>query len=119
MTAAQILGELLLGWLLADLVGGLVHWWEDRVARSDTPVIGPLVIAPNRLHHSDPLAFTRSSLLERNFATWSVVAAISAPTSFAVQLAENMGVTLAGFMRDQSYVVYTHPERLTNSGVSV
>ena len=48
-----------------------------------------------------------------------LIAAISAPTSFAVQLAENMGVTLAGFMRDQSYVVYTHPERLTNSGVSV
>ncbi len=41
-----------------------------------------------------------------------VVAAISAPTSFAVQLADSAGVTLTGFMRDQSYVVYAHPERL-------
>jgi FdhD protein len=41
-----------------------------------------------------------------------LIAAISAPTSFAVQLAETTGVTLAGFMRDQSYVVYAHPERL-------
>lgn len=41
-----------------------------------------------------------------------VVAAISAPTSFAVQLAEQAGVTLMGFMRDASYVVYAHPERL-------
>jgi FdhD protein len=43
-----------------------------------------------------------------------LIAAISAPTSFAVQLAESTGVTLAGFMRDQSYVVYAHPERLNN-----
>ena len=41
------------------------------------------------------------------------IAAISAPTSFAVQLAEQAGVTLVGFMRDASYVVYAHPERLT------
>jgi FdhD protein len=41
-----------------------------------------------------------------------LVAAISAPTSFAVNLAESTGVTLIGFMRDHSYVIYTHPERL-------
>jgi FdhD protein len=43
-----------------------------------------------------------------------LVAAISAPTSFAVNLAESAGVTLIGFMRDHSYVIYTHPERLEN-----
>ena len=41
-----------------------------------------------------------------------VIAAISAPTSFAVELAEQIGVTLIGFMRDHSYVVYTHADRL-------
>ena len=41
-----------------------------------------------------------------------VIAAISAPTSFAVELAELTGVTLMGFMRDQSYVVYTHADRV-------
>jgi FdhD protein len=41
-----------------------------------------------------------------------VIAAISAPTSFAVELAEKTGVTLLGFMRDQSYVVYTHADRV-------
>ena len=41
-----------------------------------------------------------------------LIAAISAPTSFAVSLAESTGVTLIGFMRDHSYVIYTHPERL-------
>lgn len=42
-----------------------------------------------------------------------VIAAISAPTSFAVELAEQSGVTLLGFMRDASYVVYANAERLT------
>jgi FdhD protein len=41
-----------------------------------------------------------------------VIAAISAPTSFAVELAEKTGVTLMGFMRDQSYVLYTHADRV-------
>ena len=41
-----------------------------------------------------------------------VIAAISAPTSFAVELAERTGVTLIGFMRDRSYVIYTHPDRV-------
>ena len=41
-----------------------------------------------------------------------VIAAISAPTSFAVELAEQTGVTLMGFMRDQTYVVYTHADRV-------
>jgi FdhD protein len=41
-----------------------------------------------------------------------VIAAISAPTSFAVELAERTGVTLIGFMRDRSYVIYTHADRV-------
>ncbi len=41
-----------------------------------------------------------------------LVAAISAPTSLAVELAHRMGVTLTGFMRGEAYVVYAHPDRL-------
>jgi FdhD protein len=40
-----------------------------------------------------------------------IIAAISAPTSFAVELADRYGVALIGFMRDTSYVMYTHSER--------
>jgi FdhD protein len=41
-----------------------------------------------------------------------VVAAISAPTSMAIHLAETTGMTLVGFARDAGHVVYTHAERI-------
>lgn len=44
-----------------------------------------------------------------------LIAAISAPTSLAVRLATDAGVTLVGYMREHSYVAYAHPEWITKS----
>ena len=41
-----------------------------------------------------------------------LIAAVSAPSSLAVQLAEEVGITLVGFLRGSSMNVYTHPERV-------
>ncbi len=43
------------------------------------------------------------------------VVAVSAPTSMAVQFANDLGITLCGFVRGESMNVYTHPHRITLS----
>jgi FdhD protein len=44
-----------------------------------------------------------------------LMAAISAPTALAIHLAESTNLTLVGFARPGSYVVYTHPQRLLHA----
>ncbi len=47
----------------------------------------------------------------------NVLAAISAPTGLAVRMAQQYGVTLVGFLRQNQYVVYTYPERIEHSNI--
>jgi FdhD protein len=44
-----------------------------------------------------------------------LLAAMSAPTGLAIRLADEAGMTLVGFVRDNQHVVYSHPERLNHS----
>ncbi|OIH97739.1 formate dehydrogenase accessory sulfurtransferase FdhD [Curtobacterium sp. MCBA15_001] len=41
-----------------------------------------------------------------------VLAAVSAPSSLAVDLASEVGITIVGFLRGQSMVVYSRPDRI-------
>lgn len=41
-----------------------------------------------------------------------LIASISAPTSLGVSLAEQLAITLVGFVRGARFNVYTHPERV-------
>ncbi len=78
-------------------------------------LIGALAFADTDFSQGALLITSRASVeMVQKAAMMGIatVAAISAPTSLAVQLAKDSGVSLVGFMREQSYVVYAHPERI-------
>jgi FdhD protein len=41
-----------------------------------------------------------------------IVTAVSAPSDLAVETAERLGVTLAGFLRGDGFNVYAHDDRI-------
>ena len=55
---------ILAGYLAADFLAGCVHWIADRFFEPDTPLLGPMLIAPFREHHEDPLSITRHDFFE-------------------------------------------------------
>lgn len=43
-----------------------------------------------------------------------ILAAVSAPTGYAIRLAQGVGLTLVGFVRKDRYTIYSIPERIEN-----
>lgn len=45
----------------------------------------------------------------------AMLCAVSAPSSLAADLADSTGMTLVGFLRDPSFVIYSHAQRVTSA----
>jgi FdhD protein len=71
---------------------------------------GSLPLSDSLLCVSGRLAFELVQKAARAGAP--ILVGVGAPTSLAVELAEDRGVTLAGFARGGRVNVYTHPERV-------
>ncbi|MEE2785961.1 MAG: fatty acid desaturase CarF family protein [Myxococcota bacterium] len=63
---ATLAVAILLGYILADGLSGVVHWLADNYAHEDTPFIGPNFVAPFRFHHVDPEDIANHGFIETN-----------------------------------------------------
>ncbi|WP_423221890.1 formate dehydrogenase accessory sulfurtransferase FdhD [Ideonella margarita] len=89
---------------LDKLIGALV---QQGVC---TPVEGGLAAAPGFACITSRASF--EMVQKAAMAGIGVLAAVSAPTALAVDVALEAGVLLAGFVRGDDLVAYTYPERL-------
>lgn len=101
-------------WLQPDT--GIIRVRED-IGRHNAldKLIGSLAGTGCRFENGCALITSRASYeMVQKAATVgiSVLAAISAPTALAIQLAEECGLTLVGFARNENHVIYTHPHRI-------
>jgi FdhD protein len=73
---------------------------------------GKLPISNHALVVSGRLSF--EIIQKAAMARISFIAAVGAPSNLAVETAENLGITLVGFVREGTANIYTHKHRISN-----
>jgi len=100
---------------------GALHALAEDLGRHNAldKVIGKTLLTGAGFANRGVLLSSRLSLemvVKAVRAGFEIIAAVSAPTSLAIEIAERFGVTLCGFVRDQRATIYTHPHRIAPVG---
>ena len=102
---------------LFDMTGRLLAAAED-IGRHNAvdKVIGRMLIEERLPLSSNVLFVSGRTSFEIVQKAWCagipLVASVSAASSLAIEVAEEAGITLVGFVRDEAFNIYAHPGRI-------
>jgi FdhD protein len=99
---------------------GKLHAVAEDLGRHNAfdKVIGRTLLEHNEFIQRGALLSSRLSfemVVKAIRAKIEIVAAVSAPTSLAIEMADKFGLTLCGFVRGERATIYTHPHRIQSS----
>ena len=113
LSVGTVLVAFVIGYILADLASGFVHFLGDTFGSETTPMFGRAFIFPFREHHRDPEAITRHDFFETNghnclvslpvmmvLTYWGAERAMTSPT-IAFWFAVAYALVLSVFMTNQ------------------
>jgi len=103
--------------MFADFIAGIVHWFEDTYCTEDTPVIGPLLIRPNIVHHHLPRFFTRLTWWQSAWDLVLIGAAVIGLTWWAGVLAWPVWLFVAVSVNANEVHKWAHRTRAENGPV--
>jgi formate dehydrogenase accessory protein FdhD len=86
----------------------LIGWMsqQDKLRQPEVPAPAGFLLISSRASYE--------MVQKAAVVNLAMVVAVSAPTSLAIEVAEQAGITLVGFSRNGRHVIYCHGEKLTD-----
>ncbi len=85
----EICLALVLGFILADFISGLVHFWCDHIGKTTTPILGPIFVKHFLAHHDNPRDITEHDFVETNGNNFLASAMLLLPLFIHLSFVQN------------------------------